>query len=567
MMHRTAAFVGVAGAGAALLARRLAASTTASAAAATLTSSFDGGNGELISCHTAADGVVVFHVAISKDPFTPGTDNKHHYQWFQFSLSGVAGKTCSIVIDNASEVSYPSAWGTHSDDGGTVAKFDAHFAFVESVEAVDVADASSWQRARGTVYDSAAGTLSWTIDACEKDTVVCSFFPHYSEARHLDLVADCAARIDTLVAAGSLRSDSTVRTIATTVRGRAVECVVVAGRKERAHDGVLLDQVNVWIICRQHPGEPQAEWWADGFLRQLLATTTAEEETENVNAVAARELLQSGIRFFVVPNMNPDGSVMGHLRTNSVGANLNREWAPTVKAEYDAPTLARSPSVLAVLRECDDVAQTPSIFLDVHADEELPFNFICGPEGCPCWNDPRAGPPLRALHEYFGAAYRVSSGGALRGWNGAPYGYGLEAPNEGNMHVCSNQIAERYSAATGCLGITLEQPFKDVLQEGTDPVGEATSATPTMCREFGRAALPAIRDALQLKRQLAASTGALASTSPAWSEIEGHLELIRAPRAFDTAEAVAASDGALAALGDATREAFQIQSSDHPASI
>jgi murein tripeptide amidase MpaA len=27
------------------------------------------------------------------------------------------------------------------------------------------------------------------------------------------------------------------------------------------------------------------------------------------------------------PNMCPDGSVRGYLRTNSVGANLNREWA------------------------------------------------------------------------------------------------------------------------------------------------------------------------------------------------------------------------------------------------
>ena len=29
---------------------------------------------------------------------------------------------------------------------------------------------------------------------------------------------------------------------------------------------------------------------------------------------------------YLVPNMNPDGSRRGHLRTNAVGANLNREW-------------------------------------------------------------------------------------------------------------------------------------------------------------------------------------------------------------------------------------------------
>ena len=40
--------------------------------------------------------------------------------------------------------------------------------------------------------------------------------------------------------------------------------------------------------------------------------------------------------FHVVPNMNPDGSVRGYLRTNSSGANLNREWAKTVSSPMSA---------------------------------------------------------------------------------------------------------------------------------------------------------------------------------------------------------------------------------------
>ena len=38
-----------------------------------------------------------------------------------------------------------------------------------------------------------------------------------------------------------------------------------------------------------------------------------------------------------MPNVNPDGSIRGHLRTNATGANLNREWQD--------PTLERSPEV------------------------------------------------------------------------------------------------------------------------------------------------------------------------------------------------------------------------------
>ena len=534
-----------------LVVRRLS-STGAVAAAATFSSSFDGGNGELVSCETRGDGVEV-HVRIAKDPFTEGTDKKHHYQWFQFSVSGLTGKACSVVIDNAGDVSYPDAWGTHSDDGGTVCKFDAHWAYVERHGAE--ANANAWKRARDTVWNAETGTLSWTLSACDEDTVLFSFFPHYTEARHLSLVADSAARIEALIAAGTLRADSQVRSIATTARGREVQMISFAGAS-----GGVDEDANVWIIARQHPGEPQAEWWVDGLLGALL------EPEASQRSAAATALLASGVRFFVVPNMNPDGSHMGHLRTNSVGANLNREWAPTPAAEYDAPTEARSPEVLGVLRECDLPGHAPSLFLDVHADEELPFNFICGPEGCECFSDAPTGAPLRALHEFFGAAMRVHSGGALRGWNGAPHGYGLEAPREANMRVCSNQIAQRYSATTGCLGVTLEQPFKDVLQEGSDAVSAATSATPAKCRAFGRDSLGAILAAMELKRDLASSTGILAPDAAAWEEADAHLDAIRAAAAFATPGACEASAKALARLGDATRAAFRVRGSD-PAAI
>ena len=35
--------------------------------------------------------------------------------------------------------------------------------------------------------------------------------------------------------------------------------------------------------------------------------------------------------FFIVPNMCPDGAFRGHLRTNAIGTNLNREWGDTGK--------------------------------------------------------------------------------------------------------------------------------------------------------------------------------------------------------------------------------------------
>ena len=44
------------------------------------------------------------------------------------------------------------------------------------------------------------------------------------------------------------------------------------------------------------------------------------------------------------------------------------------------------------------------LFLDVHADEELPFTFVSGAEGCPSW-----GPRIQALHGAFVGALTLSS--------------------------------------------------------------------------------------------------------------------------------------------------------------
>ena len=100
--------------------------------------------------------------------------------------------------------------------------------------------------------------------------------------------------------------------------------------------------------------------------------------------------------------MCPDGVVRGHLRTNAVGANLNREWA-TVKEDYDAPTLQRSPEVYHVLKQME--LHPPDLFLDIHGDEELPVNFLAGSQGTPPWYDERSDKRVEQLHGAFLAAY------------------------------------------------------------------------------------------------------------------------------------------------------------------
>src|SRR4030095_13451623 len=136
-----------------------------------------------------------------------------------------------------------------------------------------------------------------------------------------------------------------------TVEGRDINVVTVgtpgAGRK------------SLWIIARQHPGETMAEWFVEGLLERLL------DDSDPV----ARRLAERAV-LHVVPNMNPDGSVRGNLRTNAAGANLNREWM--------APSLERSPEVFAVRNKMHETGC--DLFLDVHGDESLPYVFVAGCE-------------------------------------------------------------------------------------------------------------------------------------------------------------------------------------------
>src|SRR3546814_7782825 len=82
-----------------------------------------------------------------------------------------------------------------------------------------------------------------------------------------------------------------------------------------------------------------AEWWMEGALERLT----------DVADPVARSLRRKA-RFHIVPNMNPDGSFRGHLRTNAAGVNLNREW--------HAPSLERSPDVHHVLERMKDRKST-----------------------------------------------------------------------------------------------------------------------------------------------------------------------------------------------------------------
>jgi murein tripeptide amidase MpaA len=196
-----------------------------------------------------------------------------------------------------------------------------------------------------------------------------------------------------------------------------------------------------------------AEWWMEGFLHRLL------DKADPV----ARALRQRAV-FHVVPNMNPDGSRRGNLRTNAAGANLNREW--------QAPSLERSPEVFLVRQAMERVGV--DFCLDVHGDETIPYNFLIGTPGIPSLSEAQ-----KTLHVRFAEALRRASPDFQ-----SAHGYPAARPGGANMTMCSNYVAERF----GCLALTLEQPFKD----NADAPDERAGWSPARCRKLGAAALDAL---------------------------------------------------------------------------
>jgi murein tripeptide amidase MpaA len=394
-----------------------------------ISDSYDSGNGEFVS-FKIVDGEedytdVIVKVNIKADPFTD-LEQKSHFQSFSFkstlnlnspAVRGIFSDKKSIkvkyIIDNAGEASYANAW-----NGASI--------FVSTK--LTPFDPDSWYRTGDTKYEN--GCLSWTHvhDSEEKPSAFFAYFPPFSYERHLDLIARCAEAKETRV-----------YSLGQTVLGRDIDCVKV-GTGPRV----------CWIIHRQHPGESMASFYAEGLLNRLLGL---DDKWDKVTEMA-REMFT----FYIVPNINPDSSANGYLRTNAVGSNLNREWCPspsppsadgsatTLTSEvYDAPTLDRSPEVYYLLKHMDEVGC--DAFLDIHGDEDLPFNFLAGSQGMQVW-DTR----LEALHGAFLASYERANPDMQ-----AKVSYEPDKPNEGMKNICSNQIAERFDCFSG----TLEMPFKE----------------------------------------------------------------------------------------------------------
>ncbi|WP_199504696.1 M14 family metallopeptidase [Qipengyuania sp. YIM B01966] len=334
---------------------------------------FDSGNIEVLSVKGATA-----RLAIRRD------HQSEFAQWFHFRVAGAAGRELELKITGLEASAYPAGWpGYH---------------------AVVTEDRDYYARAASTYdKDEDGGTLTIRY-APASELAWFSYFAPYSMERHHDLVAETAAS-----------EGVDYRSLGRTLDGQPLDCLELG-------EGSF----QVWLYARQHPGESMAEWWMEGALERL---------TDPADPIA--RALRQQCRFHIVPNVNPDGSRRGHLRTNAAGINLNREWAN--------PSAEKSPEVLAILAAMDETGV--DFAMDIHGDEAIPANFLAGFEGIPNWTD--------VLGEKF---YRYRAILARRTPDfQTNKGYAVSAPGEANLTMSTNQLANRF----GAVSMTLEMPFKD----------------------------------------------------------------------------------------------------------
>ncbi|WP_414900990.1 M14-type cytosolic carboxypeptidase [Sphingomonas flavalba] len=326
------------------------------------------------------------------------------YQWFHFRVAGAAGRPVTLRIVNCAGSAYPLGWPGYR---ARVSEDRENWPLAETTYADDIL----------TIRHTPAGNALWV-----------AYFAPYAMERHYDLVARMAAL-----------PGVSQRELTRTLDGRPLDCLTL-GEGPKA----------VWLYARQHPGESMAEWWMEGALEKL---------TDPADATA--RLLRAKATFHIVPNMNPDGSARGHLRTNAAGVNLNREW--------HAPSAERSPEVLAVRNAMDETGVAFAI--DVHGDEAIAANFVAGFEGIPSFDPAKA-----ALY----ARFRETLAARTPDFQ-LDKGYVVAAAGQANLSMSTNQVAERF----GAVSMTLEMPFKDH-DDNADPVH---GWSPARCKTLAHACL------------------------------------------------------------------------------
>ncbi len=338
-----------------------------------VSSNFESGNIKVLECKEENN----IRLSIEKDT------NSDYFQWFFYRVSGAKNKACKFIIENASESSYPEGWRDY--------------------RAVASTNLKDWYRVP-TFYEDGKLRIEHVPD---NDSIFYAYFQPYFYYQHREMVQKALEH-----------PSISLEVLGSTVEGRDIDML----RMGEPGEG----KKNIWIVARQHPGEAMASFFVEGIMEKLL----------NQKDISIDALLQKVV-FYIVPNMNIDGSIAGNLRANAAGVNLNREWAN--------PDKNTAPEVYYVLKKMEEVGV--DLNLDIHGDEEIPYNFISSIEGIPSYNEALAHKLQLFKNTWINANPHMQD----------TYGYPIDEPGKANLNICSKAVGEKFK----CLSMTIEMPFKD----------------------------------------------------------------------------------------------------------
>jgi murein tripeptide amidase MpaA len=313
-------------------------------------------------------------------------------QWFCFSVEAAADDQLTLIITNAGDTSYAAGWP------GYAARVDDGTCDAWRMAATDYCDGRLTIRHRMTV---------------EKASF--AFFAPYCSKKHRLLMVSARG---------------TVRSLGRSPDGNPIEYIRYGNGPKQ-----------VWITCRQHPGETMASWWAEGAIGRLNALVAEDAPVFDAATV------------HVVPLANPDGAVRGHLRCNALGTDLNRYWRD--------PDPVKAPEVVAILRAME--ATGVDVLLDVHGEECVRQVFIDGCDGSPV-----ATPGQIAGVQRFRRILTETTS-AFRKQDGYPPSYAGDAAET----MAARGVAARF----GAIGMTLEMPFGDSIDAPDPRFGWSSAAS------------------------------------------------------------------------------------------
>ena len=332
-------------------------------------------------------------------------------QWFHFRVDCQPGDTLELAITGLGTSAYPDGWPGYA--------------------ACVSGDREEWTRAE-TRYDPVSGVLT-IRHVADAPLLWFAYFAPYSMERHHDLISSAAAC-----------EGVSYRCLGISLEGQPIDYLIVGG-----------GPTQIWLYARQHPGETMAQWWMEGALDKLTDPHDPQAR-----------LLRQRATLHIVPNMNPDGSRRGHLRTNFAGVNLNREW--------HEPTPERSPEVLCVRNRMDETGVDWA--MDIHGDEAIAAVFLAGFEGVANLR-PGQMETYRAFRDRLAARTPDFQ---------TRLGYPESAPGTANLSMSTNQLAARF----GAVAMTLEMPFKD-----NDDLPDATHGwSPERCKLLAHACLDTLAE-------------------------------------------------------------------------